>query len=160
MRNLARFVLLLPRNAGVLLLRGYRALISPLYGDVCRYYPSCSAYGLGSVQQRGLIVGSALTAWRILRCNPWSAGGIDDVRAARHDRDRITRFGWVVPAGMFPKAEAAAEAARQAHLSEHLRRDEAAAARPAASPAPVLRTPAPLGAPVLATSSPIPSRKD
>ncbi|GAA2446776.1 hypothetical protein GCM10009857_08430 [Agromyces soli] len=164
MRNLARFVLLLPRNAGVLLLRGYRALISPLYGDVCRYYPSCSAYGLGSVQQRGLIVGSALTAWRILRCNPWAAGGIDDVRAARHDRDRITRFGWVVPAGMFPKAEAAAEAAREAHLLEHLRVDEAAAVRAAASAAPVLRTAlrtsAPLGAPVLATSSPIPSRKD
>jgi putative membrane protein insertion efficiency factor len=160
MRNLARFVLLLPRNAGVLLLRGYRALISPLYGDVCRYYPSCSAYGLGSVQQRGLIVGSALTAWRILRCNPWSAGGIDEVRTASHDRDRITRFGWVVPAGMFPKAEAAAAAAREAHLLEHLRVDEAAAADSTAVLSPVPRTSAALGAPVLATSSPIPSRKD
>jgi len=159
MRNLARFVLLLPRNAGVLLLRGYRALISPLYGDVCRYYPSCSAYGLGSVQQRGLVVGSALTAWRILRCNPWSAGGIDEVRAARHDRDRITRFGWVVPAGMFPKAEAAAEAARQAHVLEHLRVDEAAAAQSAVSVSAVLRTPA-LGAAALATSSSTSSRKD
>lgn len=99
MRDLALFLVLVPRNAGVLLLRGYRKLISPLYGDVCRYYPSCSAYGLGSVQQRGLVIGSALTLWRILRCNPWSAGGIDDVRAATHDRYRLTPFGWVIPAG-------------------------------------------------------------
>jgi uncharacterized protein len=98
MRDLLLFVLLIPRNIGVLLLRAYRAVISPLYGDVCRYHPSCSAYGLGSVQQQGLLVGSALTAWRIVRCNPWSAGGIDDVRAARHSRYRVTPFGWVVPA--------------------------------------------------------------
>ena len=86
MRDLALFILLIPRNLGVLLLRGYRAAISPLYGDVCRYYPSCSAYGLGSLQQRGLVVGSALAAWRIVRCNPWTAGGFDEVRAARHGR--------------------------------------------------------------------------
>ena len=65
------------------------------------------------------LVGSALTAWRIVRCNPWTAGGIDDVRAARHDRYRITTFGWVVPKGMFPKAEADAAAARLAHELEH-----------------------------------------
>ncbi|AWB96681.1 membrane protein insertion efficiency factor YidD [Agromyces badenianii] len=98
-KNAALFVVLIPRNIGVLLIRGYRAVISPLYGDVCRYYPSCSAYGLGSVQQRGLIAGSVLTAWRILRCNPWTSGGIDDVKAASHSRYRITRFGWVVPTG-------------------------------------------------------------
>src|SRR5690349_24707917 len=107
MRDLALFILLIPRNLGVLLLRGYRAAISPLYGDVCRYYPSCSAYGLGSVQQRGLVVGSALAAWRILRCNPWTAGGIDDVRAAKHSRYRVTRFGWVIPAGWADSAASA-----------------------------------------------------
>lgn len=117
MRDALLFVALVPRNAGVLLIRGYRALISPLYGDVCRYYPSCSAYGLGSVQQRGLLVGSALTAWRILRCNPWSPGGIDDVRAARHQRYRVTRFGWVVPAG-FGKADASGSAPH-AHPHDH-----------------------------------------
>ena len=111
MRDLAWFLLLIPRNAGVLLIRAYRAVISPLYGDVCRYYPSCSAYGLGSVQQRGLIVGSLLTGWRILRCNPWSAGGIDDVRVAGHDRYRVTRFGWVVPAGWSSSAAGSADAA-------------------------------------------------
>lgn len=100
MVNAALFLVLIPRNVGVLLIRGYRAVISPIYGDVCRYYPSCSAYGLGSVQQRGLIVGSLLTAWRIVRCNPWSAGGVDEVRRATHDRYRVTRFGWVLPAGL------------------------------------------------------------
>lgn len=100
MQNAALFLFLIPRNLSVLLIRGYRAVISPLYGDVCRYYPSCSAYGLGSVQQRGLAVGTALTAWRVLRCNPWSRGGIDEVRAPKHDRYRVTPFGWVVPAGL------------------------------------------------------------
>ena len=59
----------------------WRKFISPLYGDVCRYYPSCSTYGLGSFQQHGLIRGIGLTSWRILRCNPWAAGGIDDVKS-------------------------------------------------------------------------------
>jgi putative membrane protein insertion efficiency factor len=98
-RDLAWFVWLLPRNAGVLLIRAYRAVVSPLYGDVCRYYPSCSAYGLGAVQHRGLVVGSALTAWRIVRCNPWSRGGVDDVPMPRVRRFHLTRFGFVIPAG-------------------------------------------------------------
>lgn len=115
MRDVAFFLVLIPRNIGVLLIRVYRAVISPLYGDVCRYYPSCSAYGLGSVQQRGLLIGSVLAVWRILRCNPWSSGGIDDVRPARHGRYRITKFGWVVPAGFGSGTDAAADAPRGAH---------------------------------------------
>jgi putative membrane protein insertion efficiency factor len=98
-RDLAWFVWLLPRNAGVLLIRAYRAVVSPLYGDVCRYYPSCSSYGLGAVQHRGLAIGSALTAWRIVRCNPWSRGGVDDVPMPRVRRFHLTRFGFVVPDG-------------------------------------------------------------
>lgn len=122
MRDVLLFIGLIPRNIGVALIRAYRAVISPLYGDVCRYHPSCSAYGLGSVQQRGLLVGSALTAWRILRCNPWSAGGIDDVRAARHDRYRVTPFGWVLPApssSRHPSSGAAVPAAPNAADAEH-----------------------------------------
>ena len=153
MRDLALFLVLLPRNAGVLLLRAYRKLISPLYGDVCRYYPSCSAYGLGSVQQQGLLVGSALTAWRIVRCNPWTAGGVDDVRVARHDRYRITTFGWVVPKGMFPKAEADAAAARLAHELEHHASPDAGVARHSRH-RPLVAEPVPMN------SSPILSRKD
>ncbi|MFM7013539.1 MAG: membrane protein insertion efficiency factor YidD [Actinomycetota bacterium] len=71
---------LVPRNLAILLLKLYRKIISPLYGDVCRYYPSCSAYGLGQLQQRGLVIGSLWTLARILRCNPWSRGGVDEVR--------------------------------------------------------------------------------
>lgn len=87
---------LLPRNAAVLVLRGYRAVISPLYGDVCRYYPSCSSYTLQAIQQRGLVLGILLGSYRIVRCNPWSPGGIDDVKPARHTHFRVTRFGFVV----------------------------------------------------------------
>jgi uncharacterized protein len=91
------FLWLLPRNACVLILRGYRAVISPLYGDVCRYYPSCSAYALGSIQQHGVVKGVALGAWRLLRCHPWARGGVDDVRPRRVPRYRITNFGFVIP---------------------------------------------------------------
>ncbi|WP_167050731.1 membrane protein insertion efficiency factor YidD [Salinibacterium sp. ZJ77] len=97
MTRVLAFVWLLPRNICVGILRGYRAVISPLYGDVCRYYPSCSAYALGSIQQHGMIKGIALGSWRILRCHPWARGGIDDVPASRHHQDHyhLTRFGFV-----------------------------------------------------------------
>jgi putative membrane protein insertion efficiency factor len=89
-------ITLVPRNAAVLLLRAYRAVISPLYGDVCRYYPSCSSYALQSIQQRGLLVGIALGAYRLVRCHPWAAGGIDDVKSSKNPRYAITDFGFVV----------------------------------------------------------------
>ena len=99
MTSVLSVALLLPRNAAVLLLRGYRAVISPLYGDVCRYYPSCSAYALGAIQQYGVAVGTVLGVRRILRCHPWAAGGIDDVPRRRRQRYRVTSFGFVVAAG-------------------------------------------------------------
>ena len=95
-RQVAEFVWMLPRNAFVLVLRIYRAVISPLYGQVCRYYPSCSAYGLESFQQHGVIKGIGLTAWRVLRCNPWSRGGVDDVPDRAHGCLGTTRFGFVL----------------------------------------------------------------
>jgi putative membrane protein insertion efficiency factor len=76
---LFQVIWLAPRNLVILLVKGYRKAISPLYGDVCRYYPTCSAYGLEQFQQRGVLLGSVLTAWRIVRCNPWSQGGVDQV---------------------------------------------------------------------------------
>ena len=90
------FISLIPRNAVVAFLLGYRKVISPLYGDVCRYYPTCSAYGLGQIQQRGVAIGSVLTVWRILRCNPWSAGGVDQVTPGS-GRFEVLKNGFVVP---------------------------------------------------------------
>ncbi len=60
-------------------IRIWRAVISPLYGNVCKYHPSCSAYGLRAVQTHGAIHGGWLTIHRIVRCNPWSLGGYDPV---------------------------------------------------------------------------------
>ena len=94
--SLGVFLWLLPRNLVIGFLIGYRKIISPLYGDVCRYYPSCSSYGLQQIQQRGVALGSLFTAWRILRCNPWSSGGVDEVKPG-NGKYRVTRFGFVVP---------------------------------------------------------------
>lgn len=80
MKSLLVNIWLLPRNAFIAFIVVWRKFISPLYGDVCRFYPSCSAYGLGSIQQHGLVKGSLLTTWRILRCNPFTKGGVDEVK--------------------------------------------------------------------------------
>jgi len=61
------------------LLRAYRLVVSPLYGQVCRYHPSCSAYALDSVTRFGALRGCWLAARRIGRCHPWAAGGYDPV---------------------------------------------------------------------------------
>ena len=59
------------------LIRLYRVSLSGMLGGQCRFYPSCSQYAEDAIRARGALVGSALAAWRLLRCNPWSAGGID-----------------------------------------------------------------------------------
>lgn len=60
-------------------IRLYQLTISPLTGPTCKYYPSCSHYGLTAVRRHGALRGGTLAAWRVLRCNPWSDGGVDDV---------------------------------------------------------------------------------
>lgn len=61
------------------LIKVYQLTLSPLLGARCKYYPSCSAYGMGAIGRHGALKGTALTGWRILRCNPWSKGGVDPV---------------------------------------------------------------------------------
>ena len=69
----------LPAEAGLALLAVYRLTVSPLYGDRCKYHPTCSQYAVDAVRELGLVRGTVLAAWRILRCNPWSHGGVDHV---------------------------------------------------------------------------------
>ena len=64
----------------------YRTLISPLYGQVCRFFPSCSAYALEAVQVHGAVRGSWLAARRLGRCHPWTDGGVDPVPPGRRIR--------------------------------------------------------------------------
>lgn len=57
----------------------YKKVISPLFPARCKYYPTCSSYAVQSLKRFGVMRGSILAIWRILRCNPWSEGGIDPV---------------------------------------------------------------------------------
>lgn len=61
------------------LLKGYRLVISPLYGNVCKYYPSCSAYALEAVTVHGAVKGTWLATRRLGSCHPWAEGGYDPV---------------------------------------------------------------------------------
>jgi uncharacterized protein len=67
----------------VALIRSYQAVVSPMTGPSCRYYPSCSQYALVAVQRHGPLRGSWLAAKRLARCHPWAAGGVDDVPPVR-----------------------------------------------------------------------------
>lgn len=73
------------------LIRAYQATVSPLLGPRCKFHPSCSHYGLEAVRTHGALTGTALAAWRVLRCNPWSNGGVDDVPAPGERLFRLTR---------------------------------------------------------------------
>lgn len=68
-----------PRYALMGLIRLYQLTVSPILGPTCKYYPSCSHYGLEAVKRHGALRGTVLTGWRVLRCNPWSNGGVDEV---------------------------------------------------------------------------------
>jgi putative membrane protein insertion efficiency factor len=68
----------------IALIRAYQYAISPMLGQRCKYYPSCSNYAVGALREHGVIRGLGLASWRLLRCNPFSNGGYDPV-PARHD---------------------------------------------------------------------------
>lgn len=82
---LGRAIWNLPRDILILLLLSYRKLISPLYGQVCRFFPSCSAYALEAVTVHGAVQGSWLAARRLSRCHPWNSGGVDHVPAGHRE---------------------------------------------------------------------------
>ena len=64
----------------IALIRLYQKAVSPLLGEHCRFYPSCSEYMIGSIRENGCILGILAGAWRILRCNPFNPGGVDEPR--------------------------------------------------------------------------------
>ena len=66
------------RYLGIALVYAWRysfGLLTP--SGTCKYHPSCSQYALDALRTHGLLRGSVLTGWRLLRCNPWSHGGVD-----------------------------------------------------------------------------------
>ena len=64
----------------------YQWTLRPFIGANCRFYPTCSHYGIEAVTEHGAIRGAGMAAWRILRCNPWNAGGYDPVPPPRTAR--------------------------------------------------------------------------
>lgn len=61
------------------IIRFYQLAISPHTSAKCKYIPTCSQYGIEAIERFGALKGTALTVWRILRCNPFSKGGYDPV---------------------------------------------------------------------------------
>lgn len=66
-------------QSAILMIRTYQKLLSPLLGQHCRFYPSCSQYTLEAIQEWGLVKGVWLGTKRICRCHPLNEGGIDPV---------------------------------------------------------------------------------
>ena len=67
------------------LIRGYQLAISPMFGPRCRFYPSCSHYGLEAIETHGALRGTWLAVKRISRCHPFHEGGFDPVPKHTHD---------------------------------------------------------------------------
>jgi uncharacterized protein len=67
------------RAAAVAPVRFYQRFVSPAIPRRCKYHPTCSQYAVTAVRRYGILRGLILSAWRLLRCNPWSHGGVDFV---------------------------------------------------------------------------------
>lgn len=71
-------------------IRAYQLVISPMRPPTCRYYPSCSAYAVTALERHGLAPGTWLAVRRLLRCHPWTPGGVDHVPPAAPRRHQTT----------------------------------------------------------------------
>jgi putative membrane protein insertion efficiency factor len=79
-RSLATFVTLPPRALRALILApivAYQRFVSPAFPRRCKYYPTCSEYAVNAIREVGVVRGTILAAWRLVRCNPFSHGGVD-----------------------------------------------------------------------------------
>ena len=73
----------IPAYLGMGLVYAYRYTFGALFPASCKYHPSCSQYALDALRRYGLVRGSILAGWRLLRCHPWSRGGVDYVESQR-----------------------------------------------------------------------------
>lgn len=78
--NIFKFIISIPKKLGILLIEFYQKNISPSLGRRCIYYPTCSEYTKQAVDKYGIIKGSILGMYRIIRCNPFSKGGVDKLK--------------------------------------------------------------------------------
>lgn len=85
MHDVARRVVLLPRQLLSGLVRVYQLTISPVLPPSCRFTPSCSAYARVALERHGAVRGSWLALKRLARCHPWNPGGVDPVPGERHE---------------------------------------------------------------------------
>lgn len=83
-----------------LLVALYRWLLSPLLPAACRFYPSCSAYADEALKKHGFFRGGALSAWRVVRCNPFNAGGVDLVPPAHGEHPHDCGHDHAPPTGL------------------------------------------------------------
>jgi putative membrane protein insertion efficiency factor len=67
------------KTAVLLLLRAYKWAISPMFSPACRYVPSCSEYAIEAIDRYGVVRGSLMAIWRVMRCHPFAKGGLDPV---------------------------------------------------------------------------------
>jgi len=72
------------RRIPIAILRFYKSQISPLLPPACKYTPTCSEYAMEAIEEYGVVKGSLLASWRLLRCNPFSRGGYDPVPKPHH----------------------------------------------------------------------------
>jgi putative membrane protein insertion efficiency factor len=76
------------RTIAVAPARFYQRVISPALPQRCKYHPSCSQYSVTAIRRYGILRGLVLSVWRLLRCNPWSHGGVDFVEDQKLFRRR------------------------------------------------------------------------
>jgi uncharacterized protein len=100
-----------PRQGLMAAVRGYRLLLKPWLGNACRFEPTCSAYALQALERHGAWRGTALTGWRILRCQPWCNGGCDPAP----ERFPNPAAGLFTRLGLSPKAAAEANPPTRNH---------------------------------------------
>jgi uncharacterized protein len=75
----------------ILPIRAYQRLVSPALAPRCRYYPTCSSYAVQAIEELGPVRGTIVAGWRLLRCNPFSHGGFDELKDRKLFRGTPTR---------------------------------------------------------------------